>query len=457
MTKYAQILKQNFPDGKIRNDLGLRSKEARALSKIRGIVQDDVSNFISEELEKGGYGGALSSSQKGAFKRAIGAEKGDPSPDSFLDLDDFEAAGRAVGIKLEISQSRVIRDKARRVGTSEAKYTGLGTSDDIDITSVQIGSADRAKIQAVQRTLKGRTGLSGADALKLINTKQFSDVKKRLLLATRNKLENLTLISDIDIDGNPGLNVLFVPNPIGNLDLNKDAILTKYFEFRFKAREGSGGNVFRVIIKAKAAFAKDMKKAGTDITSIVQKAQLDAIGGKTFGEGFVGYVAKRIVEGRRKVKPEYFNDYLSFVVAFAEQFDKKPFKVNTDVNIPTKITNEDGGTFTVRQPKKGKPKTPLQTFISSVQLTQLVQKRLGETMEKAGLATPPDFKERTGRFRRSVQIIADYRRSVMRFYYNPLYRANEQYGYQPDQQVETATREVVQTLFSQKFNIVRGR
>ena len=122
MTKYAQILKQNFPDGKIRNDLGLRSKEARALSKIRGIVQDDVSNFISEELEKGGYGGALSSSQKGAFKRAIGAEKGDPSPDSFLDLDDFEAAGRAVGIKLEISQSRVIRDKARRVGTSEAKY-----------------------------------------------------------------------------------------------------------------------------------------------------------------------------------------------------------------------------------------------------------------------------------------------------------------------------------------------
>jgi len=168
-------------------------------------------------------------------------------------------------------------------------------------------------------------------------------------------------------------------------------------------------------------------------------------------------VVKRIQEGKRSVKPEYFKDYLAFVVAFAEQFDKKPFKVNTDVNIPTKITNEDGGTLTVRQPKKGKPKTPLQTFISSVQLTQLVQKRLGETMEKAGLATPPDFKERTGRFRRSVQIIADYRRSVMRFYYNPLYRANEQYGYQPDQQVETATREVVQTLFSQKFNIVRGR
>lgn len=456
MSNYVQILKVNFPDGKIRNDLGLRSKEARALSKIRGIVQDDISNFISEELRKGGYGGALSSSQKGAFKRAIGAEKGDPSPDSFLDLDDFEAAGRAVGIKLEISQSRVIRDKARRVGTSEAKYTGLGTSDDIDISSVQIGSADRAKIQAIQRNLKGRTGLSGADALKLINTPQFKDIKKRLLLATRNKLENLTLISDIDINGNPGLNVLFVPNPVGKLDLSKDVVLTKYFDFRFKAREGTGGNVFRVIIKAKAAFANEMKKAGTDITAIVQKAQLDAIGGKTFGEGFVGYVAKRVLEGRRKVKPEYFNDYLSFVVAFAEQFDKKPFKVNTDVNIPTKITSEDGGTLTVRQPKKGKPKTPLQGFISSVQLTQLVQKRLGETMEKAGLASPPDFKERTGRFRQSVRIIADYRRSVMRYFYNPLYRANEQYGYQPDEQVATATREVVQTLFTRKFNIIRG-
>ena len=457
--RYTQILKTVYPNGKIEPKafLGLRTKEAKALSKIRGIVQDDVSNFISEELRKGGYGGALSSSQKGAFKRAIGAEKGDPSPDSFIDLDDFESAAASVGLKIQVSQSKVIRDQARRVGTTEAKYTGLGVSDSIDITSVQIRADEQAKIKAIQRQLKGRTGFSGPDALKLLNTPPFADTKKRLLLAAKNKLENLTLISDIDIQGNPGLNVLFVPNPIGKLNLNSDSILSKYFEFRFKPREGKGGQVFRAIIIAKPAFARDMKKAGTDITSIVQKAQLDAIGGKTFGEGFTGYVVKRIQEGKRSVKPEYFKDYLAFVVAFAEQFDKKPFKVNTDVNVPLGLTDSNAGTLTVRDPKKGKRRTPLQTFISSVQLTQLVQKRLGETMEKAGLATPPDFKERTGRFRRSVQIIADYRRSVMRFYYNPLYRANEQYGYQPDQQVETATREVVQTLFSQKFNIVRGR
>lgn len=72
------------------------------------------------------------------------------------------------------------------------------------------------------------------------------------------------------------------------------------------------------------------------------------------------------------------------------------------------------------------------------------------------MAEPPDLKERTGRFRRSVQVIPNYRRAVMRYLYNPLYDGNLQYGYRPDLQVAEATRDVVQAVFKRRFAIVRA-
>lgn len=97
-----------------------------------------------------------------------------------------------------------------------------------------------------------------------------------------------------------------------------------------------------------------------------------------------------------------------------------------------------------------------QSFISGVQWTVLTQRRLGETMLKLGDPEPPDLKERSGRFRGSVQVFANYRTSTLQYIYNPLYSSLHKYGYRPDLQVETAIREVAQSLYAQKFNIVRG-
>ena len=77
-------------------------------------------------------------------------------------------------------------------------------------------------------------------------------------------------------------------------------------------------------------------------------------------------------------------------------------------------------------------------------------------MEKFGDPSPPDLKERSGRFRSSVNIIANYRKNVMMYYYNPLYDNLNKYGYDPAEQVGRATREVVQTLYARAFNIVKG-
>ena len=97
-----------------------------------------------------------------------------------------------------------------------------------------------------------------------------------------------------------------------------------------------------------------------------------------------------------------------------------------------------------------------QQFISGVQWTALTQQRLGQTMQRLGPPDPPDLKERSGRFRGSIQVNVDYRKRLLQYTYNPLYQSLEQYGYRPDIQVQTAIREVAQSLYSQQFRITRA-
>ena len=102
-------------------------------------------------------------------------------------------------------------------------------------------------------------------------------------------------------------------------------------------------------------------------------------------------------------------------------------------------------------------KQPNQTqqFISSAQWTALVQKRLGDTMSRFGEPSVPDLKERSGRFRGSVQVFANYKANMLQFSYNPLYSSLQTYGYRPDLQVKRSIREVAQQLYGREFNIVK--
>lgn len=102
-------------------------------------------------------------------------------------------------------------------------------------------------------------------------------------------------------------------------------------------------------------------------------------------------------------------------------------------------------------------KVNYQAFISSIQWTALVQAKLGDTMARSGAPEPPDLKERTGRFRSSVNVVANYRTNTIYYTYMPLYSSLEKYGYNPDLQVETAIREVAQQQFARNFtNILKG-
>lgn len=96
-----------------------------------------------------------------------------------------------------------------------------------------------------------------------------------------------------------------------------------------------------------------------------------------------------------------------------------------------------------------------QKFISSAQWTFLVQKRLGDSMLSFGDPEPPDIKERSGRFRRSVDVTANYRTKTIQYSYNPLYRSLQHYGYRPELQVERSIRQVAQDLYAREFSIIR--
>lgn len=104
-----------------------------------------------------------------------------------------------------------------------------------------------------------------------------------------------------------------------------------------------------------------------------------------------------------------------------------------------------------------------QSFISALQWTALVQARLGDTMQRTGEPEPPDLKERTGRFRSSVNVVPNYRANLIRYTYLPLYSSLKKYGYEPDLQIRSAIEAVEQQQFPSKrasfasrFNIVRG-
>ena len=109
----------------------------------------------------------------------------------------------------------------------------------------------------------------------------------------------------------------------------------------------------------------------------------------------------------------------------------------------------------IRSSKK-RQKNTQQRYISQVQLSALVQDRLTRTMDRAGTPNPPDLKYRSGRFASTVRAIPNYRKSIITYFLNPIYTSLESYGYNPSRQVEVATREVVQSLFKQRFKILRG-
>lgn len=97
-----------------------------------------------------------------------------------------------------------------------------------------------------------------------------------------------------------------------------------------------------------------------------------------------------------------------------------------------------------------------QKFISGVQISALVQRKLESSMATTGAARPWKLKNRTNTFIKSVQVFPNYKTQTMKYLYNPVYKSLEAYGYDPDKQVEGSLRAVLRERYMQQFNLVRG-
>ena len=117
------------------------------------------------------------------------------------------------------------------------------------------------------------------------------------------------------------------------------------------------------------------------------------------------------------------------------------------------------GTIAIKK-GKGQNRKKSQQFISTAQLTALTQKRLAQIMPKGPRRGPPlsddVLTERTGRFRKSVMVIPNYRKNMMRFMYDPIYKTFIGTARNPDDFVTRSIREVVQSVFGRQFLIIRG-
>jgi len=99
-------------------------------------------------------------------------------------------------------------------------------------------------------------------------------------------------------------------------------------------------------------------------------------------------------------------------------------------------------------------------FISKVQMTALVQKAVVRRMPKGPRRGPPLSDDvltyRSGDFARSVQItLLNYKTSVIRFFYDPVYQVHEPTR-SPSDLIESSIREVTQQLYGRQFNILRA-
>ncbi len=114
----------------------------------------------------------------------------------------------------------------------------------------------------------------------------------------------------------------------------------------------------------------------------------------------------------------------------------------------------------MRKQKKAKRKGGGGAFLSGVDISVLVRKRLGKVMPKGPRRGPPlspdVLTERTGQFRRSVRVIPNYRKNMVSFFYNPLYNVHVGTDRDPNVFVGDTIREIMLALFKRQFMIVRG-
>lgn len=269
-------------------------------------------------------------------------------------------------------------------------------------------------------------------------------LENSIVAAIKEKFENFIVIDYLDKEHSNRPKVKVLTNAVQLLNLNSIDSGSVDIVPRVSYTEGrKTANIVFVFKLSESAYRTFLQKA-TDVTKTFHSSLSKNISGR-----FIRYAIERF---KRSSSKSDLATFIEEVVSLAREFEAG---TDTPIVYETQIRGIEQGSSSVRMnltlPTR-KPTSP-QLFISAAQWTVLTQQRLGNTMKKSGKPNPPFLKERSGRFRSSVQVSADYRNNLLKYTYNPLYASLEEYGYNPDLQVETAIRAVAISLYSRRFAI----
>tara|TARA_Y100000114_G_scaffold111362_1_gene105123 strand:+ start:53 stop:1465 length:1413 start_codon:yes stop_codon:yes gene_type:complete len=445
-------------------------KEMKELIALRSAAMEQVSRFFSS---RPGFSKMASKADQALFAKPKAA------PDMMVDAVDFNRITGLAGTEGAIKATEVLKNEVagydtQRTAFVEFKQTITGDPKPKDITMLSVSAKGKPKeFEALQSEISkkgvfrpgtGKKSLSKDDAVNLLLSKPFRRQFVELMRAALQKYENYALLNVLDADkvGKAKTELLFAPNPLANAKkqglLNK-SVFMKNFTIRIKDETDRKENRYRFSIAPTPELEKTFKK--TDIMPKLQQLHKEA--GTTISKEFAKFVQDYIKEQAMRpagsVNADSVRKMHGFLLAFLEEFKAgglTPLVIRSRVKNPPKPQTINQRVRVMAAASTTRRQVTPQRFISGVQIAKLVQKRLLQTMQKGGEASPPELAERSGRFRNSVQILANYKKSIIAFKYNPLYDSLKKYGYMPDQQVATATREVVQALFARAFNIVRG-
>lgn len=444
----------SFVGKKLKVDrVNIRSDQLTAeLKSKRNDIARYVSDFISENI---GLGRKVSPQEAKLF----GNERA--APDGAVDINVFNALLAQTGTKTRITKTSQ-PGAEDTLAFFETKIAGLGDSGAIQFTSTTISKDSElqkmvvASREKIENTDIVREEITGTKAIELLFTPEFVQIKNSIMRNTREKLENLLVINTSDKDRTPGITYSFVPSPINANTFTSIAEFSKFFDIRIKPRTyGTTNTAYRVFISSTPALQAEMDSKTVDITKQVQSLQ-----GKAMSSRLLKYLKDRIQgKGGSRTSQQDINEYLALAYSIAKDFragGHTPFTVETKIKTPgsfssssnLRLTGKAKVAKTVNVPKP-------QKFMSQAQWTSLVQKRLGDSMLSFGEPEPPDIKERSGRFRRSVKIIPNYKIGALSYEYHPDYRSLEHYGYHPELQVERAIRQVAQEHYIRSFSITR--
>jgi len=264
--------------------------------------------------------------------------------------------------------------------------------------------------------------------------------------AAKEKFENYLLINYLDKRHNNKPSATLVPDAANLLKLN--SLQSPYIKIEARQTRNVAKTTLGISFQINLSKAGErlLEKHAIDVTAKFHKSL-----GKRVSASFISYAKKRISSGNVKDTAGYMRDVITLANEFADSS-------HTPIDIVTEIPKASSGALSIKATYNvAKVKQPSkQKFISAIQLTALTQQRLGATMRKVGAASPPNFTERSGRFRSSVYVSPDYRRNLIYYSYNPLYESNKQYGYNPDEQIKGAVRYVAQQAFARQFNLIKA-